>query len=378
MRNLVPEQRLNYRLVTVEGSDALAFLQAQLCNDVSALACWSSTEKLDEKPQAQLSGYCNAKGRLYAVFWIWRENPERFQLLMPASLAPSLVKRLSMFVLRAKVKIGQADSAIYGLTLPRALETPQVALHGMTLLPAEWPALQGPDASARRYWLIGPDASSPMVERPPNLTPTRVPDIQATQAGHAGQTESSALQAPYLEDQLDALTSAGYDYELLSPSDWAKAEIQQGLPWFEVELSERFVPQTINLDLLNGVSFSKGCYPGQEIVARSHYLGKLNQRMFLFEGPAGLLPGEDVFLASAEALSEQPIGEVVTVTPVEASQEAHYLVSLKLEPFRDQAAVVGVVASSGLECYLNFRTCLMPYLASLRCPIAPNSKNGPS
>ena len=372
MCNLVPEQRLNYRLVTVGGSDALAFLQAQLCNDVSALACWSSTEKLDEKPQAQLSGYCNAKGRLYAVFWIWRENPERFQLLMPASLAPSLVKRLSMFVLRAKVKIGQADSAIYGLTLPRALETPQVALHGMTLLPAEWPALQGPDASARRYWLIGPDASPPMVERPPNLTPTRVPDIQATQAtqaGHAGQTESSALQAPYLEDQLDALTSAGYDYELLSPSDWAKAEIQQGLPWFEVELSERFVPQTINLDLLNGVSFSKGCYPGQEIVARSHYLGKLNQRMFLFEGPAGLLPGEDVFLASAEALSEQPIGEVVTVTPVAASQKAHYLVSLKLEPFRDQAAVVGVVASSGARVLLELQN--VPY-AVPREPQVPN------
>ena len=369
MRNLVPEQRLNYRLVTVEGSDALSFLQAQLCNDVSALACWSSTEKLDEKPQAQLSGYCNAKGRLYAVFWIWRENPERFQLLMPASLAPSLVKRLSMFVLRAKVKIGQADSAIYGLTLPRALDTPQVALHGMTLLPAEWPPVQGPDASARRYWLIEPDASPPMAERPANSTPTRVPDIQATQAGHAGQTESSALQAPYLEDQLDALTSAGYDYELLSPSDWAKAEIQQGLPWFEVELSERFVPQTINLDLLNGVSFSKGCYPGQEIVARSHYLGKLNQRMFLFEGPAGLLPGEDVFLASAEALSEQPIGEVVTVTPVEASQEAHYLVSLKLEPFRDQAAVVGVVASSGAKVMLELQD--MPY-AVPREPQVPN------
>lgn len=274
-----------------------------------------------------------------------------------------------MFVLRAKVKIGQADSAIYGLTLPRALDTPQVALHGMTLLPAEWPPVQGPDASARRYWLIEPDASPPMAERPANLTSTRVPDIQATQAGHAGQTESSALQAPYLEDQLDALTSAGYDYELLSPSDWAKAEIQQGLPWFEVELSERFVPQTINLDLLNGVSFSKGCYPGQEIVARSHYLGKLNQRMFLFEGPAGLLPGEDVFLASAEALSEQPIGEVVTVTPVAASQKAHYLVSLKLEPFRDQAAVVGVVASSGARVLLELQN--VPYPVP-REPQVPN------
>ena len=372
MSNLVPEHRLNYRLVTVEGSDALSFLQAQLCNDVSALACWSSTEKPDEKPQAQLSGYCNAKGRLYAVFWIWRENPERFQLLMPASLAPSLVKRLSMFVLRAKVKIRQADSEIYGLTLPRALETPQIALHGMTLLPAEWPALQGPDASASRYWLIGPEASRPEVESPMGIPPAQVPNIQAAQAGQAGQAgqaESSTAHPQCLEDQLDALISAGHHYELLSPSDWAEAEIRQGLPWFEVELIERFVPQTINLDLLDGVSFSKGCYPGQEIVARSHYLGKLNQRMFLFEGPAGLLPGEDVFLASAEALGEQPIGEVVSVTPVKASQKARYLVSLKLEPFRDQAAVVGVVASSGAKVMLELQD--MPY-AVPREPQVPN------
>ncbi len=372
MSNLVPEHRLNYRLVTVEGSDALSFLQAQLCNDVSALACWSSTEKPDEKPQAQLSGYCNAKGRLYAVFWIWRENPERFQLLMPASLAPSLVKRLSMFVLRAKVKIRQADSEIYGLTLPRALETPQIAVHGMTLLPAEWPALQGPDASASRYWLIGPEASRPEVESPMGIPPAQVPNIQAAQAGQAGQAgqaESSTAHPQCLEDQLDALISAGYHYELLSPSDWAEAEIRQGLPWFEVELIERFVPQTINLDLLDGVSFSKGCYPGQEIVARSHYLGKLNQRMFLFEGPAGLLPGEDVFLASAEALGEQPIGEVVSVTPVKASQKARYLVSLKLEPFRDQAAVVGVVASSGARVTLDLQD--VPY-AVPREPQVPN------
>jgi len=369
MSNLVPEHRLNYRLVTVEGSDALSFLQAQLCNDVSALACWPSTEKPGEKPQAQLSGYCNAKGRLYAVFWIWRENPERFQLLMPASLAPSLVKRLSMFVLRAKVKIRQADSEIYGLTLPRALETPQIALHGMTLLPAEWPALQGPDASASRYWLIGPEASRPEVESPMGIPPAQVPSIQAAQAGQAGQAESSTAHPQCLEDQLDALISAGYHYELLSPSDWAEAEIRQGLPWFEVELIERFVPQTINLDLLDGVSFSKGCYPGQEIVARSHYLGKLNQRMFLFEGPAGLLPGEDVFLASAEALGEQPIGEVVSVTPVKASQKARYLVSLKLEPFRDQAAVVGVVTSSGARVTLDLQD--VPY-AVPREPQVPN------
>ena len=372
MSNLVPEHRLNYRLVTVEGSDALSFLQAQLCNDVSALACWSSTEKPGEKPQAQLSGYCNAKGRLYAVFWIWRENPERFQLLMPASLAPSLVKRLSMFVLRAKVKIRQADSEIYGLTLPRALETPQIALHGMTLLPAEWPALQGPDASASRYWLIGPEASRPEVESPMGIPPAQVPNIQAAQAGQAGQAgqaESSTAHPQCLEDQLDALISAGHHYELLSPSDWAEAEIRQGLPWFEVELIERFVPQTINLDLLDGVSFSKGCYPGQEIVARSHYLGKLNQRMFLFEGPAGLLPGEDVFLASAEALGEQPIGEVVSVTPVKASQKARYLVSLKLEPFRDQAAVVGVVTSSGARVTLDLQD--VPY-AVPREPQVPN------
>jgi tRNA-modifying protein YgfZ len=159
------------------------------------------------------------------------------------------------------------------------------------------------------------------------------------------------------------------DLRTLSPDAWDEAEIRQGLPWFQAELSERFVPQTVNLDLLGGVSFTKGCYPGQEVVARSHYLGKLNQRMFLFEGPSGLQPGADIFLLSEEGSGQDPVGEVVSVASSTGADRAHYLVSLKLEPFRDQSAVTARMPSSGETVTLALQA--LPYVVP-REPQVPN------
>lgn len=333
MLNLVPEHRLNYRVVIVDGPDALSFLQAQLCNDVNGLAQPSSGEPPVGAVQAQLSGYCNAKGRLYASFWIWRDSAEQFRLLLPASLATSVVKRLSMFVLRAKVKVREADSVIFGGSLTQPIDFAAFSAQGLTLLPAERPHQTRSNNDTERFWLIGPPSHAEPSQQ--NSAPGRL---------------ASGLQT-------------------LSPEAWDEAEIRQGLPWFQAELSERFVPQTVNLDLLGGVSFTKGCYPGQEVVARSHYLGKLNQRMFLFEGPSGLQPGADIFLFSEEGTREDPVGEIVSVASSTDADRAHYLVSLKLEPFRDQSAVTGRMPSSGQAVMLELQA--LPYVVP-REPQIPN------
>ena len=336
MLNLVPEHRLNYRVVVVDGPDALSFLQSQLCNDVNSLAQPSGEEASLGAVQAQLSGYCNAKGRLYASFWIWRDSAEQFRLLMPASLATSVVKRLSMFVLRAKVKVREADSVIFGGSLTQPIDFAAFSAQDLTLLPAERPDPTRSNNDTKRFWLIGPqEPTEPAKLSEQNLPPGRLPG----------------------------------DLQTLSPDAWDEAEIRQGLPWFQAELSERFVPQTVNLDLLGGVSFTKGCYPGQEVVARSHYLGKLNQRMCLFEGPSGLQPGADIFLLSEEASSQDPVGEIVSVASSTGADRAHYLVSLKLEPFRDQSAVTARMPSSGETVMLELQA--LPYLVP-REPQIPN------
>ena len=366
MPTLVPDQSLDYCLVSIEGVDAGSFLQAQLCNDVKGLShgvgpanasAWSIGPA-----QSQLSGYCNAKGRLYATFLIWQVSPEAFHLLLPGSLAPLLVKRLSMFVLRAKVKLRQTQRPVYGVIGPVNPNEQALASQGFRLLEADRLGLADTTtATERRYWLIGPD-----------------PETKANTAVDTTRTEELAETSPLSAQQ--AAPVLPEDFVQLSPAQWAERELRQGLPWFQAELTERFVPQMVNLDLLDGVSFTKGCYPGQEVVARSHYLGKLNQRMFLFEGPAGLTPGSDVFLTTAapsqpghgqaetKVSEEALIGEIIasalrnspdhSETPG-SEPFALYLISLKLEPFRGQTQVTTLRASSGQPVELTLRA--LPY-----------------
>lgn len=366
MPTLVPDQSLDYCLVSIEGVDAGSFLQAQLCNDVKGLSHGAGPANASGGPigpvQSQLSGYCNAKGRLYATFLIWQVSPEVFHLLLPGSLAPLLVKRLSMFVLRAKVKLRQTQRLVYGVIGPVNPNDQTLSNQGVSLLEADRLGLADTTtATERRYWLIGPD-----------------PETKAITAVDTTRNEELAETSPLSAQQ--AAPVLPEDFVQLSPAQWAERELRQGLPWFQAELTERFVPQMVNLDLLDGVSFTKGCYPGQEVVARSHYLGKLNQRMFLFEGPAGLTPGSDVFLTTAapsqpgheqaetKVSEEAPIGEIIasalrnspdhSETPG-SEPFALYLISLKLEPFRGQTQVTALRARSGQPVELTLQA--LPY-----------------
>ncbi|HUW98399.1 MAG TPA: hypothetical protein VMV40_06080 [Acidiferrobacter sp.] len=248
-------------IIRASGADALSFLQGQLSNDLLTLANAS-----------QLSAYCTAQGRVIALFRIVRSG-EEVLLLLPRELLASTLKRLTMFVLRANVTLSAADDwAILGLSGPAASAILTTADLPVPTAPAALTssevtvvAIPGP---APRYLLLGPVAA-----------------VRAIAPG-------------------DGATRVG-------SQAWAWLDIQSGLPTIGAQTTEAFVPQMLNLDLLDGINFRKGCYPGQEIVARTHYLGRLKQRMYRASLPAGQTAPEPGTSLSAPNLPGQPAGTIV-------------------------------------------------------------------
>jgi folate-binding protein YgfZ len=281
----------NLGLIGVRGEDAARFLHSQLTNDVEHLGAGD----------VRLAGFCTPKGRLQASFLMWRAADDSIMLQLPRAIQAPLQKRLAMFVMRAKAALrdatGEADHAAVlgvggaaggaalqalGLALPPA---PYTCTHN-----AQGTLLRLADAlgAARWLWL----------------------------------THADAAQAawPALSTQL---ASGGQDA-------WQLAAIHAGIPQIEAGTQEQFVPQMINYELLGGVNFKKGCYPGQEIVARSQYLGTPKRRMVLarvaHQAPAQIASGTELFAAADPG---QPCGMVVNAAP-NGEQGADLLVEIKL------------------------------------------------
>ena len=227
-------------MLAITGADAEAFLQGQLSSDIKELA-----------PGAvQLSSYNSAKGRMLATLLLWREGGESFRALVARDLVEPLRKRLSMYVLRAKVSVTDVTPAhaLFGIGGTRAGDAVRAALgrapdRGQILADAEATRVGFPDG---RILVVAPAAF--------------------TDALGAKLAREAALVAPEV---------------------WRWLGIRAGVPVIGAATQDLFVLQTANWDLLGGVSFQKGCYPGQEIVARTQYLGRQKERMHLFhvDGP---------------------------------------------------------------------------------------------
>ncbi len=249
--------------IRVDGADATAFLQSQLTNDVAHLG----------NDALQLNGYCTPKGRLLATFHQWRDG-DAIVLQLPRQLVAPIAKRLSMFVLRAKVKLADASD--------------QCTTH----------ALLGPQAStALRAAGIEPPAQTWASVENTGLRVSRLPAAPTVAERFLLTQAGSALPA--------TLASL----PLVSSDAWWWSEVAAAVPTVFPATQEKFVPQMINFEVLGGVNFKKGCYPGQEIVARSQYLGKLKRRMQVAHAEIDDPPaaGSDVF----QSAQEQPIGTVV-------------------------------------------------------------------
>lgn len=271
---------LDLGLLSASGDDAVKFLHAQLTNDVEHLVPGT----------AQWFGYCNAKGRLQGSFLGWRADTEagpRVRLAVSLPLAETLRRRLSMFVLRAKLKITDDSAA-------------QVCF-----------GLSGEPARAVLVELLGSAPEPYQVVLAGGSTLIGLPEVPiGTPAGPTGlprwQLWADADKAPALWATLSArlLATPG--------SFWRWLEVRSGIARIVPGTWELFVPQMVNFELVGGVNFKKGCYPGQEVVARSQYLGKLKRRMFLgaVHG-ATPQPGSDVMPGGAG----EPCGQVVLAAP---------------------------------------------------------------
>jgi folate-binding protein YgfZ len=298
-------------LIAVTGEDAATFLHGQLTNDVAHLAAG----------EARLAGFCTPKGRLQATFLMWRE-PDAIYLQLPRELQAPLQKRLSMFVLRAKAKLADA-------TLDPAFE----AVLGLGGAKAD---------SALRAQVAELPAAPYQSTRSAAGTVIRLAD--AFGAPRYLWLTSAATASAALPALKGALALGGNQA-------WRLAAIHAGVPQITLKTQEQFVPQMVNFELLGGVNFKKGCYPGQEIVARSQYLGKLKRRTALATiDNAAALAGQEVF---SSADPGQPCGMIVNAA-VNGAGGADVLVEMKLASLEED---VHLGAAGGAK--VNFLP--MPY-----------------
>ncbi len=245
-------------VLELTGEDAQAFLQAQVPSDV----------KLLNPEKAQISGWCTAKGRLLTTFVIW-PVANGYRLILSSDVADAIAKRLKMYVLRLKVQITRLEDPVAGLLNPPA------ALGALALPTEAWQVRQTDSVTAIR------------------LDHTRVL-LTGTQAALASLT-TGLHEAP--------------------AEAWLRADIAQGFPLVTQATSEHYVPQMVNLDKLGGVSFKKGCYPGQEIVARTHYLGKIKRHLYRLKAEQPLATGSEVRSA---VLNGQACGSLLSAAPAES------------------------------------------------------------
>lgn len=253
-----------------DGPETSLFLQGQLTNNIAAL----------DNAHSQYSGYCTPKGRLLAVMLLWRRD-SAYYMMLPRELCEPIRKRLSMYILRAKVKAADVSDSIvlYGLSGPGAAAT-------LATLGFSAPGTIND---------VTHEAEVSIIKLPLDryLIAAHLPDAARIEAA--------------------LLTAAPASAETL----WTALDIEAGIPSVVTATQEQFVPQTVNFDLFGAVSFDKGCYPGQEIVARTHYLGKVKQRMVRarLQSLAAPAAGDKLY---STAYGDQASGMIVSAVSTQA------------------------------------------------------------
>ena len=275
-------------VILVRGGDAAAFLQGQITNDINLL----------DKDRGIYAGYCNPKGRLIAFFLIIKTWDNYF-LFCPSSISDEIRKRLSMFILRSQVIIEKSKYSYFyfygntyaeeafkniwgGVPFPtKLMETVQhpneqntTGLLSITKLPGE----------NGRFLVLGEDETIEMICR-------------------------KVFQNDEIPNEIS----------------WNASDIEAKIPNIFSETQGKFIPQSLNLDLMDAINFKKGCYTGQEIVARTHYLGKVKRRMYQanLESDEVIKYGEEIYL------NNEIIGHIVNFSKRDSAYKL--LVELKVE-----------------------------------------------
>lgn len=289
---------LGYAAAT--GEDAGAFLQGQLTNDLSIL----------DEGESQLSGYCTNKGRLVSLFRIHRDGSD-FVMQTGANWLPAVLEKMRRYVLRSRVELAcREDITGFGVfgkecssTLARLIGDLPDDVGGVVCV-AGITVVRHPPAAAERYQVIGPAV-----------------ELKAARTELSGRWPQTGSWA------------------------WASADVRQGIPTVFERTAEEFLPHSLNLDILGAVNFRKGCYPGQEIVARMQYRGKPKSRMILarVESERPPVPGDKLYAQG----KEQSIGMLVDVAPAERGCDV--LTTAKLEYLEEGELVLGDPAGAAVS-----------------------------
>ncbi len=277
-------------VIRVEGADAANFLHNQLTQDFLLLG----------QSEARLAAYCSAKGRMLASFYGFKRSPTEILLICSRDLLAETVPRLSRFVMRAKAKLSDASAefCLFGLAgdALAALAPGEPAVWSMRDIDgASVLFLYPADGVARALWLA--------------------PASQPAPAGPA-----------------------------LSAQDWALGEVRSGIALISAATVDAFVPQMLNYESVGGVSFKKGCYPGQEVVARSQFRGTLKRRAFLAHSDAAMKAGDEVF---QDADAQQPCG-IVAQSAAANGGGFDAIVSMQVAAFDGGGLHLGTVSGPAL------------------------------
>ena len=266
-------------IIQAHGEEAATFIHGQISQDVNGQSA----------SEARLAAYCSAKGRMLGSFLNLRPQPDLVWLVADLATVPALVKRLSMFVMRAKLKVSDASETVAVLGLVGASAGASL---GAT-----------PDAAA---WSVQALAGGQLVRLPDVISVPRWLWVGDAAAGQACLAQLPALPA----------------------AQWQWLDVMSGIPRVQQATVDQFVPQMINFELIGGVNFQKGCYPGQEVVARSQYRGTTKRRAFIVHADQALSPGQEVF---SEADPGQPAGVVINAAPIPGAEpRCSALIELKL------------------------------------------------
>ncbi len=306
-------------VLSIAGPDAATLLQGQLSSDVTGLS----------PDICQFSSFNSPKGRMLANFVIWREDADDFRVLLPADIAAPIAKRLSMYVLRSKV------------------------------------ALSDVSMEAERFGIGGPGAGGALIE----VFAAEEKTFGVTRAGGATVLALPGPRYVVVAPAAAARATRGL-LERIAPVApypvWQWLTIRAGVPVITAPTQDQFVAQTANWDLLGGINFRKGCYTGQEIIARMQYLGRQKERLFAFHADAAsIAAGTRIFDVSADG---PPCGTVVNAAPAP-------------EGGCDLLAVVQLAAGESGALHLQspdgplLTPIALPY--AIPAPEAPRGRNGP-
>ena len=276
-------------VIRATGDDAATFLQGQLTQDVLGLGL----------SEAHLAAFCNAKGRMQASFIVFKRSENEILLLCSRDILPATLKRLSMFVMRAKARLTDA-SAEFRLLGFMGDATELIA------------------ACARSAWAKTDIGHSNVIFLPP------------------GAGQSRALWCTPVAEPLP-------DLPLIDLNTWHWLAVQSGIAMISLPIFEAFVPQMLNYESVGGVNFKKGCYPGQEIVARSQFRGTLKRRAYVMHTNSEPAVGQEVFSAMD---AEQPCG-LVAACAANPAGGFDAIVSMQTSAAAEGAGVLTLGSATG-------------------------------